>query len=944
MTDSHTSTLHHNLPPSSEPLVIKPTALENEQALAEVLYCPEQHSLVTLSATDLDILNDYAQQYNQPVEQLLKAQQNGTDAQKQQAKAAVSQKLDALVKGGGIGDVQWYELHSLNKKRKIYLMPGEFLAYHKHLKIRRFYPLEGQPGDINNAFGSLKTPTGDIDPEKFKDAFKQATAEIKAEWNIKSGQVSVKTIMPGLAAWLLDDELTALDNWIAGINETLKWQSSASDKRRKVILEHLQAEPLTLEDYSKANRLAQETWDKENPIAGYTFDLLRKAPQIKGQKYNSARQDLIHTVEQIPLPTARWDASAEANLMRYSMGASTGLAMDLTKGVICAEAKAEMDIALAEGKLQGALYYPDTSGHEAKVTMTVKTKKGDWQVFDRAVPNQVHFDVDSEFINLWAVTDIFESLRHWELLKKTIGQNKYQLTIIGHTSAPGTREYNRRLSQRRAQVVYGLLSNNPRIWEIMFIDQHWGDVERIYMRTAIQKLMPQSDQQQTDRQLISAYFKVCHNYYQLGDLKLPTLVQQEFARNYILPLGETELMIDTPQEERLNRRVEFVLYELVGETATEAQENVSFGHLRLKFEGHVGGYVGVNASVSAAISINARQGSMEFQGTQAESSRKESPAMAEGKFAAFAGAKVEAGLKAALDWRKPQEHKQAMPDWNTLGSLGYIVNGYLGAALQGSFQIGYDTQIQRFVIRAQASLCIGAGAGGKVDFTVDAKQVWAFIDLVYNQLRKADFSVIDFFQDEIYDRFVAWSYELMKQGYLFQGMAMRGGIEVANQAVQLLDVGSNIYESFATSENESDSLEQLIDYLKHHASAARYAPPEVKGRVLYRLLETEETWWHRWGLTDYDREREEAVQFLLTEGVVSKREYQEVLEHTLGRSIAGRSEAEKCRHASQVQETLLNFMNDKEDRAALTQWWDTLPDPGQCSCSSLQSGLNPFHR
>ncbi len=82
---------------------------------------------------------------------------------------------------------------------------------------------------------------------------------------------------------------------------------------------------------------------------------------------------------------------------------------------------------------------------------------------------------------------------------------------------------------------------------------------------------------------------------------------------------------------------------------------------------------------------------------------------------------------------------------------------------------------------------------------------------------------------------------------------------------------------------------------------------------------------------------------MLTRTVVSKREYLEVLEHTLGQSVTGRTELQHCDHAARVQAELLAYLDDTSDRRELGSWWALLPDPTHCTCSVLDTGpSNPF--
>lgn len=405
--------------------------------------------------------------------------------------------------------------------------------------------------------------------------------------------------------------------------------------------------------------------------------------------------------------------------------------------------------------------------------------------------------------------------------------------------------------------------------------------------------------------------------------------------------------------ERMNWRVEFVILEAVDETVETVDRKLDLGLIRAKFEGQVSGFAGVNLSLAAEVSVDVNGGELtlankdDVQGNRAQASTSVGGAQAE----AFIGAKIEAGLAAELDWKQPHGDEQAQQgegrDFLVLGTVGYLVSGHVGLALNGKFKVGFDRELKRFVIKLEASLCLGPGVGGKFEATVDAKQVWNFISLVHNQLLSQDFNWVDMFEDGVYDRFVAWSYELMKKGFWFQGMKLRTGTEVMHQAVVLLDEIRTLMLDFESYYEDSESLHGLIQHIAEHPVELKYAPPEVKGRILYRLIDSPRHFWRDWSFglgIDVDQPREQAILHLLKQGVSSKGEYLEILEHTLGESKSDRSLSRRCQDATNAQQALLEYMSDSDDRRELAAWWDGLPDVSRCTCSIDDLSVNPFNR
>jgi len=699
-------------------------------------------------------------------------------------------------------------------------------------------------------------------------------------------------------------------------------------------LEHSSSNPLTFERFGNAQLLCRQIWKEDPPLEGIIYRFFEPSKSENRNVY----QEQLKLLTARPVPPAIWTASADANFMRWSFEAKAGIEFDLQQGKLSAGASAEFDFALAEAKLAGSVFFPHDQGIHATCTLPTRTKKQQWDPFVGAIDKRIFFDIDSEFLYLEDVQNLAHAFRHWDTLRNTVNNN-YRLMVVGHASLTGDATYNQHLSARRAYMTYGFMTRNADIWLSMFQRGIWDGDQRTAMRDAITNHSSISVSGVIslhsigDKKLIEQYFTLCEQHFAQTALNLPEMIPAEFAADYLVAKGELEPLLFTENEEQLNRRVEFVFLEPGEEIKVDDTADADFGHFRFKFDGHIGAWAGVNVGVSGKIEVDCSQGQMKF------ADRIGADASAE----AFAGAKIEAGLAGALDWKSAHASN---PEFKTLGSVGYLIQGQAGIGAQGEFAIGYDDELGRFVFKAKASLCYGLGAGGKVEFSVDAEQVWAFIKLVYEQLRNADFNFVDVFEAKVYTRFVDWSQKLIDNGLWFQGLALRGGIEIANQAVKLGETATEVIEGINDDINENIALHELIDHMKENPHELIYAPPEVKGRILHRLLNDPSSWRDNgWTglLPDIDKHREEAIVLLLTEAVVSKREYLEVLEHTLPESPQGRSSAAKCRWASHIQVQLANYVNDNEDREKLYDWWANLNDPSECSCTGHHHQLNPFN-
>ncbi|MEJ2456294.1 MAG: hypothetical protein P8103_19390, partial [Candidatus Thiodiazotropha sp.] len=307
------------------------------------------------------------------------------------------------------------------------------------------------------------------------------------------------------------------------------------------------------------------------------------------------------------------------------------------------------------------------------------------------------------------------------------------------------------------------------------------------------------------------------------------------------------------------------------------------------------------------------------------------------------------GLKGSADWKRPSQkpkygEKFEPSEFQALGSIGYTVTGMVGIGGKFDLKIGFDQTSQRFVMRFTAEACLGPGFGGQVDITVGIGQCWDFITLVHGQLKRHDFSYMDFFEKEndesgidVFELFSAWAWKMLKSGNLpAAGAAIAVGAS-AEMVIEILSDARGIIREWERTETVQKQTDELINTLHEKPELLKYLTPETKGRILYDLLSVPVDWSERlsnWSSLDINKRREEAALILIREGVISWTDWRETLEH-MGEIQSGRlipRVAPNATHEQKAQRVRENIawlqselLNDEEDWNALQAHLSKLP-------------------
>ncbi|MEH6451162.1 MAG: hypothetical protein V7765_21030 [Oleispira sp.] len=376
--------------------------------------------------------------------------------------------------------------------------------------------------------------------------------------------------------------------------------------------------------------------------------------------------------------------------------------------------------------------------------------------------------------------------------------------------------------------------------------------------------------------------------------------------------GESGPQIDVPDEVFENRRCEFVAWQLdLDKTKIEWDKvPLNLGKLRARFQGHISAWAGANLQLGGQIAVAVPQGALALAplineyadarkienddaraGAKRQANAKaltKAQLEAEAVVEAYLGGKAAVGLKASLDWRKPKtKGDSSAPNFEPFGSAGYTVTGLAGIGGKGEFKIGFDDKSQRFVIKLKAEAALGLGIGGQFEFVVGIGHCFEFIKFVYEELERNNFSYIDIFDKladgseyEVFDLFSAYAWDLLRKGKFNTAAGVLGVGVVAEASVQILDSAAELLNGWNDSNIKTEQLNNLMESIQVKPALIHYLTPETKGRILFDLMNVrlglDEIWPSDW---DFNSKREETAKILIREGIKSRRDWQETLEH-----------------------------------------------------------------
>lgn len=383
----------------------------------------------------------------------------------------------------------------------------------------------------------------------------------------------------------------------------------------------------------------------------------------------------------------------------------------------------------------------------------------------------------------------------------------------------------------------------------------------------------------------------------------------------VLTFGEENLKVEKQGRVVANRRVTLRTWEVTVENQND-EVDINLGKGRIKVHGQVSCFVGATVALSAGVEFNTYKGAAQLVGKrkvkdvvtsynkdkELKTDEKLGPGNATAKATAFAGAKAEASLSAALEWYNPEK---AAAGFGLLASVGGMVTGTAGAGIEGEFRIGYDRVSKTFQVKMKAQATWGLGGGGAWSLSIGVQQLYDFVVLVYHKLEENDFNFVDIFENEkdnlgnrteseidVYQLYIAWVAELWKQKEYFKaGNALLVGA-AAKTAFSFFDDVNKLILKYNTYENNKEETQNIIYNVLENSKMMRYTPPKVKGHMLYMLTRYKSSGFGEFindlaALDDNVTAEDAAVTLIKT--IRYAREWKEVMEHMAVKTNDGKS-------------------------------------------------------
>lgn len=210
----------------------------------------------------------------------------------------------------------------------------------------------------------------------------------------------------------------------------------------------------------------------------------------------------------------------------------------------------------------------------------------------------------------------------------------------------------------------------------------------------------------------------------------------------------------------------------------------------------------------------------------------------------FAGAKVEASLRGALQWLKPNPPPDLdKPFAGLLKSTGKFVDfcsiqptvaGLAGAGAGGKFHCTFING--RFCFHVAASLCWGMGAKGKLIAEVGVTDIAEFGAWLVYQLYSLDYGFLDIIDGEAFKAYADYCFlRIVDFRSDVYAEFVNSALEIRDVVIIASDWMANISSVGKSGMSASAIRNKVAKNIIANSDELLSCPPEAKGRLLFAL-------------------------------------------------------------------------------------------------------------
>lgn len=239
-------------------------------------------------------------------------------------------------------------------------------------------------------------------------------------------------------------------------------------------------------------------------------------------------------------------------------------------------------------------------------------------------------------------------------------------------------------------------------------------------------------------------------------------------------------------------------------------------------------------------------------------------------------------MKGAIEWRNPEDKERS---FTAFAEIVPALGGMAGVGADVKLSVQYTNGI--FKVHADAAICIGLGAEGKIGFEVNVKLMGEFVKWFFYQLYNANFTRLGYIKNNAFDAARDLAFIAISEGKAIEeqfGM-LKTDMEKAVKVIR---------DGFVRAEVR----QQLAHRILSDPEALRYASPETKGMLIYQLSRHSSADWATSGLGLGDNFlyiQKAAIKYILRRWSHTRADCNNVIQHIAAHGERGDLESNRAR-------------------------------------------------